>query len=318
MTSVPILPRRWTIADIADQSGKTAVVTGANSGLGLRTAEALASKGAHVLLACRNPQKAATALDVVTEVATGPKPEVLQLDLADLASVRRAAEQIDDTIGRIDLLINNAGVMAVPRSRTVDGFDTQFGTNHLGHFAFTGAILPALLRADCPRVVTVSSVAAWVGLINWFDPNWQRLYLRWLAYSQSKLANLLFTAELERRARAAGSQLRAVAAHPGLSATHLYDRNGEKGVSGFLAAIPQAILFALAQSDHMGALPQLYAATMPDVPGNSYVGPGFEVAGYPRRALRNPLAYRRATARKLWQLSEQLTGVRYDFSVADS
>ncbi|WP_433196883.1 oxidoreductase [Nocardia sp. CA-107356] len=314
MTSIPILPRRWTVADIADQSGKTVVVTGANSGLGLRTAEALAGRGAHVLLACRNQRKAAAALDAVTAVATGPKPEVLQLDLADLASVRRAAAYVNDTVGRIDLLINNAGVMAVPRSRTADGFDAQFGTNHLGHFAFTGAILPALLRAGRPRVVTVSSVAAWGGAINWLDPNWERVYLRWPAYCQSKLANLLFTAELDRRARAAGTTLHAVAAHPGISATHLYDLNGEKGVRGILAAIPQTILFALAQSDRMGALPQLYAATVPDLRGNSYVGPGFEVAGYPRRAPRNPLVNSRWTARRLWRLSEQLTGVRYDFS----
>ncbi|WP_433681576.1 oxidoreductase [Nocardia sp. CA-119907] len=314
MTSIPILPRRWTIADIADQSGKTVVVTGANSGLGLRTAEALAARGAHVLLACRNQEKATAALDAVTAVAAGPKPEVLPLDLADLASVRQAAATVVDTIGRVDLLINNAGVMAVPRSRTADGFDAQFGTNHLGHFAFTGAILPALLRAERPRVVTVSSVAAWGGAINWLDPNWERLYLRWPAYCQSKLANLLFTAELDRRARAAGTALHAVAAHPGLSATHLYDRNGEKGVGGLLAAIPQTILFAIAQSDRMGALPQLYAATVPDLRGNSYVGPGFELAGYPRRAPRNPLAHSRWTARRLWQLSEQLTGVRYEFS----
>ncbi|MFQ6397048.1 oxidoreductase [Nocardia sp. KC 131] len=311
--SLPILPRRWTVADIADQSGKTVVVTGANSGLGLRTAEALASKGARVLLACRNQQKAAAALEEVTAVATGPKPEVLPLDLADLSSVRQAAEQIDDTVERLDLLVNNAGVMATPRARTVDGFDTQFGTNHLGHFALTGAVLPALLRAERPRVVTVSSIAAWGGMINWLDPNWRRVYLRWPAYIQSKFANLLFTAELDRRARAAGTELLAVAAHPGLSATHLYDLNGEKGAASVFAAIPQAILFALAQPDRMGALPQLYAATAAAIPGNSYLGPGFEFAGYPRRALRNPLAYSRFAAGRLWRLSEKLTDVHYDW-----
>ncbi|MBL1078938.1 SDR family NAD(P)-dependent oxidoreductase [Nocardia sp. 2] len=316
MSSAPILPRRWTVADIPDQTGRTAVITGANSGLGLRTAEALAAKGARVLLACRNELKAATAVEAVAAAATGPKPEVLPLDLADLASVRRAADHIDVSVGAVDLLVNNAGVMAVPRSRTADGFDAQFGTNHLGHFAFTGAILPALLRAPEPRVVTVSSVAAWGGVINPLDPNWRLLYLRWPAYSQSKLANLLFTAELNRRARAAGTALTAVAAHPGLSATHLYDRNGERGVLGALAAVPQRALFALAQSDGMGALPQLYAATAPALPGNTYLGPGFEIAGYPRRTVRNPLAYSRAYARWLWRLSERLTGVEYGWPPA--
>ncbi|AYF78273.1 SDR family NAD(P)-dependent oxidoreductase [Nocardia yunnanensis] len=313
MSSVPILPRRWTTADIPDQSGKTALVTGANSGLGLRTAEALAAKGARVLLACRNEIKVAAALEAVGAAATGPKPEVLPLDLADLTSVRRAADHVDVSVGAVDLLVNNAGVMAVPRSRTADGFDAQFGTNHLGHFALTGAILPALLRSPRPRVVTVSSIAAWGGAINPADPNWRRLYLRWPAYAQSKLANLLFTAELDRRARAAGTALTAIAAHPGLSATALYDRDGERGVAATLAAVPQRILYALAQPDHRGALPQLYAATMPDLPGNTYLGPGFEFAGYPRRTLRNPLAHSRAYARWLWGLSERLTGVRYEW-----
>ncbi|MGW4249621.1 oxidoreductase [Nocardia sp. NPDC004722] len=316
MNSAPILPRRWTAADIPDQTGKTAIVTGANSGLGLRTAEALAAKGARVLLACRNEIKAASAVEAVAGAATGPKPEVLPLDLADLSSVRRAADHVDVSVGTVDLLVNNAGVMAVPRSRTADGFDAQFGTNHLGHFAFTGAILPALLRAPQPRVVNVSSIAAWGGAINPADPNWRVLYLRWPAYAQSKLANLLFTAELDRRARAAGSTLTATAAHPGLSATHLYDRDGERGLAGALAAIPQQLLFALAQPDHMGALPQLYAATTPDLPGNTYIGPGFEFAGYPRRTLRNPLAHSRSYARWLWRLSERLTDTHYPWHAA--
>ncbi|BEK94626.1 oxidoreductase [Nocardia seriolae] len=313
MSSAPVIPRRWTAADIPDQTGRTAIVTGANSGLGLRTAEALAAKGARVLLACRNEIKAAAAVEAVAAAAVGPKPEVLPLDLADLAAVRRAADHVDVSVGVVDLLVNNAGVMAVPRSRTADGFDAQFGTNHLGHFAFTGAILPALLRAERPRVVNVSSIAAWGGIINPVDPNWRRLYLRWPAYSQSKLANLLFTAELDRRARAAGTALIATAAHPGLSATNLYDRNGERGLAGALAAVPQQILHSLAQPDRMGALPQLFAATVPDLPGNTYIGPGFEVAGFPRRTLRNPLAYSRAYARWLWSLSERLTGVRYEW-----
>ncbi|WP_330179365.1 oxidoreductase [Nocardia sp. NBC_01503] len=309
---LPLLPRHWGVADIPDQTGKTAVVTGANSGLGLRTAEALAAKGAHVLMACRNELKAATALEQVSAAATGPKPEVLPLDLADLSSVRRAADHLDARDNAIDILVNNAGVMALPRNiRTAEGFDAQFGTNHLGHYALTGLLLPALLRATAPRVVTVSSVAAWGGFINWSDPNWRVLYVRWLAYSQSKLANLLFTAELDRRARAHGTNLTAVAAHPGLSATHLYDSAAERGLSGALAAVQQRALVAMAQSDRMGALPQLYAATMPNLPGNAYLGPGLETFGYPRRTLRNPLAFSRTQARALWRLSETLTDIRY-------
>ncbi|UGT42448.1 SDR family oxidoreductase [Nocardia yamanashiensis] len=312
--SIPILPRRWTAADIPDQRGKTAVVTGANSGLGLRTAEALAAKGAYVLMACRNEHKAAVALERVRAAATGPKPEVLPLDLADLTSVRRAADHLDVRGAAIDVLVNNAGVMALPRnSRTADGFDAQFGTNHLGHYAFTGLLLPALLRAAAPRVVTVSSIAAWGGAINWLDPNWNVLYQRWLAYSQSKLANLMFTAELDRRARAAGTLLTAVAAHPGLSDTNLYDSDGEKGVGARLAALQQRMIHAFSQSDRMGALPQLYAATMPELSGNAYLGPGFETFGYPRRTLRNPLAYSRLQAANLWRLSERLTEVRYEW-----
>lgn len=314
VTTPPLFARRWTADDIPDQTGKTAVVTGANSGLGLRTAEALAAKGAHVLMACRNELKAAAALETVSAAATGPKPEVLPLDLADLTSVRRAADHLDVRANPIDLLVNNAGVMALPRNvRTAEGFDAQFGTNHLGHYAFTGLLLPALLRAPAPRVVTVSSIAAWGGVINWLDPNWRVLYVRWFAYSQSKLANLLFTAELDRQARAHGTALTAVAAHPGLSATSLYESTPEKGLAARVAGLQQQALVALAQSDRMGALPQLYAATTPGLAGNSYVGPAMESFGYPRRTLRNPLAYSRTQARALWRLSEKLTGITYDW-----
>ncbi|MGX1808240.1 oxidoreductase [Nocardia sp. NPDC055321] len=310
----PLIARRWTADDIPDLSGKTAVVTGANSGLGLRTAEALAAKGAHVLMACRNEIKAAAALESVAAGATGPKPEVLPLDLADLGSVRRAADHLDVRGVPIDLLVNNAGVMALPRNaRTAEGFDAQFGTNHLGHYALTGLLLPALLRAPAPRVVTVSSIAAWGGAINWLDPQWRVVYLRWLAYSQSKLANLLFTAELDRRARAHGTPLIAVAAHPGLSATNLYESTPESGWTARISALQQRALVGMAQSDRMGALPQLYAATVPGLAGNSYVGPALETLGYPRRTLRNPLAYSRTQAGALWRLSEKLTGVAYDW-----
>lgn len=308
---------RWTTADIPDQTGRTVVVTGANSGLGLRTAEALAAKGARVLLACRNPQKAADALAAVGAVATDAAPEFVAMDLADLASVRRAADEIAEKVGALDVLVNNAGVMAVPRGRPADGFELQFGTNHLGHYALTGALLPALLRSSAPRVVTVSSIAHWGGVIRFRDPNWKRFYLRWPAYSQAKLANLMFVSELDRRARSAGTALVSVGAHPGLSDTHLYDVGQETGLRSMVAAVPQAILKAFAQPDALGALPQLRAATAADVRGNDYFGPSgplpgpFEIRGYPKRALRSPLASHTAGAARLWDLSERLTSVTF-------
>jgi NAD(P)-dependent dehydrogenase (short-subunit alcohol dehydrogenase family) len=312
--NAPIIPRRWTAGDIPDQAGRIAIVTGANSGLGLRTAEALAARGARVLMACRDQEKAAAAWESVASAATGPKPEILALDLADLASVRTAAAHVADTVDRVDVLVNNAGVMATPRTTTVDGFDTQFGTNHLGHYALTGLLLPTLRRAPAPRVVSVASVAAWFGML-WPDPNWRRFYQRWLAYGQSKFANLLFTAELDRRARAEGSTLTALAAHPGVSATNLYRLHGDpRGVGKLIVQTRNSLSLATAQSDRLGALPQLYAATMPDIAGNTYIGPAFELAGYPRRTVRNPLAHSRRRAARLWRLSEELTGVRYDWS----
>lgn len=313
------MARRWTAADIPDQRGKTAVVTGANSGLGLRTAEALAAKGAEVILACRNPAKAEEAAWIVQKAATGPKPRLATLDLASLASVRRAAEEVDSAVRSIDVLINNAGVMAVPQGETADGFETHFGVNHLGHFALTGLLLPALLRSKAPRVVTVSSNAHWGGYGLPGDEGPFGLYLRYPAYAQSKLANLLFTAELQRRAESAGVPLLSAAAHPGLADTHLFDGKGETSVSGIVTAAVQTGMHMIAQPDSMGALPQLYAATMPDVRGNTYLGPygpvpPLQFRGYPDPGLRSPLAHSHALARQLWVQSESRTGVTYDWS----
>ncbi|MGH9135716.1 MAG: oxidoreductase [Acidimicrobiales bacterium] len=295
---------RWTTADIPDQTGRTILVTGANSGLGLRTAEVLAAAGAHVLMACRNQAKAADARDTVAATAAGPAPTVVALDLADLASVRACAEQVVGSVEQLDGLVNNAGVMAIPLTRTADGFEMQFGTNHLGHFALTGWLLPALLQADAPRVVTVSSVAHWPGWMRWRNLNWASSYQRWMAYSQSKLANLLFASELERRARAANCTLVSLAAHPGISATNLY---AHADASGRGARV-------FGQSDAAGALPQLRALTDPGAKGNDYFGPWLEVRGHPRRATRSLLARRRKDAARLWERSEQLTGVSYDFA----
>ncbi|MGH9193842.1 MAG: oxidoreductase [Acidimicrobiales bacterium] len=307
---------RWTTADIPDQGGRTVLVTGANSGLGLRTAEALAGNGAHVLMGCRDATRAEAARSEVTTSATGPAPEVVPLDLADLGSVRDAARSVADTVERLDVLVNNAGVMAMPLRRTADGFELQFATNHLGHYALTGLLLPVLLRAKGPRVVTVSSNGHRMGRNDWTDPNWQRRrYLKWLAYGQSKLANLLFTCELARRAHEAGSSLVAVAAHPGNAATHLLAASTDASGSRLVGQMMNWGNQLIAQPDSAGALPQLYAATMPDVIPGEYFGPDglLQLRGHPTRVGSSAAARDDEAARRLWQLSEELTGVAYTF-----
>jgi NAD(P)-dependent dehydrogenase (short-subunit alcohol dehydrogenase family) len=306
----------WSVEQIPDQSGRTVLVTGANSGLGLRSAEALAGAGARVLLACRNAEKAAVALESVKARASGAPPEVVPLDLADLDDVARCADALRSTVDRIDVLLNNAGVMAIPLARTPQGNEMQFGTNHLGHFALTGRLLPLLRQASSPRVVTVSSQAHRMGRIRFDDPNWERgRYTKWLAYGQTKLANLLFTSELDRRAGEAGSPLIAVAAHPGYAATNLSSVGPQQSGNRFMQQATKLSDRLFGQSDAQGALPQLYAATMPDVHGNDYFGPDglFEQRGYPKRVDRSKRASSGEDARRLWSLSEELTGVTYDW-----
>jgi NAD(P)-dependent dehydrogenase (short-subunit alcohol dehydrogenase family) len=305
---------RWSVADIPDQSGRTVLVTGANSGLGLRTAEALAAKGANVLLGCRDPGRGEAARSAVAALATGPAPELVPLDLADLASVRDAAATVAGAVDRLDVLVNNAGVMAVPLRRTVDGFELQFATNHLGHFALTGLLLPVLLRPAAPRVVTVSSNGHRMGRNDWSDPNWERRrYLKWLAYGQSKLANLLFTRELARQAHKAGSSLVAVAAHPGNSATNLLPASTDASGRRLVGQMMNWSNRLIAQSDAAGALPQLYAATMPDVIPGEYFGPDrfFQLRGHPTRVGSSTAARDDQAALRLWELSEDLSGVTY-------
>jgi len=302
----------WTAADIPDQTGKTIVVTGANSGLGLRSAEALAAKGALVVMACRNATKAAAALQSVKAAAQGVEPVVVPLDLSSLSSIRACATSLAEQLSQVDVLVNNAGIMAVPKATTVDGFESQIGTNHFGHYALTGLLLPSLLAAPAPRVVTVSSNAHKLGRMHLDDLFFERAsYSRWRAYAQSKLANLLFSGELQRRATGAGTALTAAAAHPGYAATNL-----TSGPATGAAVLRP--LFALAdrvagQPDHMGALPQLYAATMPDVGPDDYWGPdGFrEQRGHPTRVSRTKFAQDLDVARRLWERSEELTGVTY-------
>ena len=297
---------RWTASDIPDQSGRTILITGANSGLGLRSAEALAGKGARVLLACRNPQKAARALDDVKAKASGPAPEVVPLDLADLDSVRTAAKDVESRTESLDVLMNNAGVMAVPHATTAQGFEMQLGTNHLGHFALAGLLLPLLRAASAPRVISTSSQAHRTGRMRWDDLQWEKRYERWQAYGQSKLANLLFMRELATRA---GASILSAAAHPGWAATHL--QAGE----GLTKRVTSLANHVFAQSDAQGALPQLYAATMPDVVGGDYWGPDglFERAGHPKRVGSTAASNDMADAARLWDVSEQLTGVTFSF-----
>ena len=291
---------KWTPADLPNLDGRTVVITGATSGIGRAAATELARAGAHVVMAVRNTARG-------EEVAAGMAgtPEVRHLDLTDLASVRAFAAGWD---GDIDVLINNAGVMAVPEGRTADGFETQIGTNHLGHFALTGLLIGHVTD----RVVTLASGAHRMGRISLDDLNWERRrYKRWPAYGQSKLANLLFMFELQRRLAEAGSPVRAVAAHPGYAATELQGRTGSR----LQNAVAQLGNKLLAQSGEQGAWPTLYAATQ-DLPGGSYVGPDGrgEVKGHPHLVSPSSAATDADTARGLWELSERLTGVTFEFS----
>ena len=291
------MSERWTAADLPDLGGRTAVVTGANSGIGLVSARELARVGAHVVLAVRDQERGRTAAASISG-----STEVRRLDLADLSSVRAFAEVWD---GDLDVLINNAGVMAIAERRTVDGFEMQFATNHLGHFALTNLLLPYVTD----RVVTVSSSAHRMGRIVIDDLNWQRRhYQAWAAYGQSKLANLLFTLELQRRLTAAESSVRAYAAHPGYAATNLQSHTGNPISSAMMAVANRVV----AQSDARGALPTLFAATQ-DLPGGSYVGPdGFhETRGYPTLVGRSAAAADLDTAAALWTASEELTATTF-------
>ncbi|MDL5158853.1 oxidoreductase [Actinomycetospora termitidis] len=290
----------WTSADIPDQSGRTFVVTGANSGLGLAAAEQLVAHGAHVVLAVRNTDKGEQAAARIAADGGPGTTAVEELDLADLASVRKFAARLD---GPVDVLINNAGLMAIPFQRTADGFEMQFGTNVLGHVALTGLLLDRLTD----RVVTLSSQAHRLGSIRLDDLNWERRrYQRWLAYGQSKLADLMFAYELERRFVAAGSSLRSMAAHPGYSATNLQSRT-----ESFQDAVMGALNRVVAQGPEMGALPELHAATVPDLPGGVYIGPDgpAESWGHPIPVGSTAASHDREVQKALVRACEELTGV---------
>jgi NAD(P)-dependent dehydrogenase (short-subunit alcohol dehydrogenase family) len=295
----------WDVQDITDQSGRTAIVTGANSGLGLVTARELARAGASVVMACRNLDKGHAAVDEVRAAVPDAQVQLDELDLASLASVRAFADRFKAPHDGLDLLINNAGVMGTPRRRTADGFELQFGTNHLGHFALTTALLETMEGREDARVVTLSSSAHKMGRINFDNLNGDRHYFRWNAYGQSKLANLLFALELDRRLRAAGSTVKSLAAHPGYAATNLQSA----GPPMFDRLVMVASNALIAQSDEMGALPILYAATEPGLESGTYVGPdGFqEQRGHPKIVKPSGRARDPETARRLWEVSERMT-----------
>lgn len=304
----------WTAKDIPDLSGKTAIVTGGNSGIGYEAAAQLAGKGAHTVLACRDAAKAREAAIRLKGTFPNASVEFMALDLASLVSIRAFAAAFEEKHKGLDILCNNAGVMALPYRKTADGFEMQFGTNHLGHFALTGLLLPRLLATPGARVVNVSSTAHRIGRIDFDDLNSERRYRKWMAYGQSKLANLLFTYELQRRLEAARAGVISVACHPGYAATNLQAAGPRMEGSSLMESITDLGNRLIAQSAAMGALPTLYAATAPDVRGGDYIGPDglFENRGHPKKTASNSRSHDRAAAARLWQVSEELTDVRYD------
>ena len=303
----------WTADDIPALGGKTVVVTGGNSGIGFEAARQMARKGAHVILACRDTGRAADALEQIRTLHPSASVEAMQLDLASLESVHRFARDFAAKSVPLDVLCNNAGVMAIPRRTTAEGFEMQIGTNHLGHFALTGLLLEPLLAAPAARVVNVSSTAHKPGRIDFDDLQGEKSYRKWMAYAQSKLANLLFTYELQRRLEAAGARAVSVACHPGYSATNLQAVGPQMSGSRIAARLMDLGNRFFSQPAAMGALPTLYAATSPDARGGDYIGPdGFmENYGHPRKTRSTARSHDRAVAMRLWEVSEQLTSVRY-------
>jgi NAD(P)-dependent dehydrogenase (short-subunit alcohol dehydrogenase family) len=301
---------KWTESDVPDQSGRVAIVTGSNTGLGYETARVLAARGAHVVLAVRDVEKGQAAAAKISGISPRADIKVQPLDLGSLQSVRTAADEIKAAYPRIDLLINNAGVMyPSPRQTTKDGFELQFGTNHLGAFALTGLLLDHLLPVDGSRVVAVASVAHRIqAAIHFDDLQWERSYNRVAAYGQSKLANLMFTYDLQRRLAAKNAPTIAVAAHPGVSDTEL-----TRHMPGWMMPAYNLVAPLVTNTAEMGALPTLLAATSPDVVGGQYYGPdGFqEIRGYPKLVKSTSQSHDESIQEKLWTVSEELTGVTF-------
>ncbi len=307
------MSEKWTSAQMPSQTGKTMLVTGANSGVGYQAALELARHGAYVVLGCRNAAKGEDALERLRREAPSAQVELAVLDVASLTSVRAFASRYLASGKPLHVLVNNAGVMALPsRELTVDGFERQMGTNHLGHFALTGLLLPALQASAAARVVTIASLAHRNGKIEWDNLQSERSYAPMGAYNNTKLANLLFTYEFDRRLRAAGSAVESVAAHPGVAITNVF-HNGPGDKGDLKMKVIQKLIPLIGQDDAKGAWPTEYAATEPGVPGGTYIGPdGFsELKGHPKVVQPRSKALDLTAAKLLWEKSEQLTGVRY-------
>jgi NAD(P)-dependent dehydrogenase (short-subunit alcohol dehydrogenase family) len=310
------MSQSWDVSSVPDQSGKTVVVTGANSGVGLAATRAFARKGAHVVMACRSVERGEAAKEAVREDVPAASLTVGELDLAELASVRRFAEWFGGQDLPLHVLCNNAGVMAIPRRETADGFEQQFGVNHLGHFALTGLLLPYLRETPGEtRVVTQSSGVHERGRIDLDDLHGEASYDKWTAYARSKLANVLFAYELDRRlgGDAATADVRSVACHPGWADTNLQHRGPEMAGSRLRLLLMKAANAVFAQSADAGALPMLYAATASDVDGGDYVGPGglVNMRGHPEKQRSSDRSYDESTARRLWERSREATDVTY-------
>ena len=304
----------WQLSDLDDQSGRTVVITGGNSGIGFEAAKALAARGARVFIASRDAGRAAEAVAAVIAATDSATVAAVTLDLASLASVRACAGELLERCPRLDVLINNAGVMAIPRRATPDGFETQLGTNHLGHFALTALLFPRLHATGGARVVNVSSLAHHFGFINFFNLHGQLFYDPFFAYAQSKLANLLFTYELDRRCRAADVEVLGVACHPGVATTNL-PYAGPRMLNFPLGETLVRMFSSIgSQSAADGALPTLYAGFFPDLRGGEYIGPDGlgEMRGAPRQVQSSLMSRSESVARQLWQVSEEATKIKFD------
>lgn len=305
---------RWNVSDLPRLDDSVVVITGANSGIGFEAARALAGAGAHVVLGCRNPTAGAAARDRIRDEHGAASVEFAALDLADLTSVRAFVDAFRERHARLDVLVNNAGVMALPHRRTADGFEMQLGTNHLGHFALTGLLFERLLATPRSRVVTVSSRAHELGRMRFEDLQGERRYYPWLAYGQSKLANLLFAYELARKLEARALDVTSIACHPGYADTNLQSGAARLARSSFREGAWRVVNRTFAQSTAMGALPTLYAAFAEDVRAGDFIGPGglLELRGHPVKVTSNRRSHDRETAARLWSVSEELTGVRFE------
>jgi len=308
----------WLQREIPDLSGKTIIVTGGNSGIGYEAVRLFAKQHAHVVLTSRNEERGHTAAEAIRSEIPDASIDVMHLDLADLDSVKSFADTARQTYDRIDILCNNAGVMALPYRKNKHGFEMQFATNHLGHFALTGHLMPTLLQNPTARIVTVSSSAHQIGKIQFDNLHWEFKYNRWRAYGQSKIANLLFTYELQRRLEAAGSSVMAVAAHPGWAATNLQTAGPKLENATLKIKLYDSLNRWFGQSAEMGALPTVFAAASESIQGGQYVGPaGFnEARGFPKITKSNDYSYDKEVAERLWSVSEELTGVRFQLEKA--